>query len=197
MTSWLPLALAPLALLGFGPAAHAQIIKSDSARLVVMQGNRPIGTEDFALRTGGPAGAQEVSFVATTNGDSESLRVVVTVGARRLTIRVASASGEAAREYPSGPRTLVVDERVLSLFALVARLQTGPVTVYGPPPGGRRAATLTDAGSDRLPGIAEPLRHLVLRTGEDVVDIWLDAEGRLIRVAIPSRDLSAERVIQP
>jgi hypothetical protein len=197
MTPWLPLALVPVALVGLSPAADAQTIKSDSARLVVMQGNRPIGTEDFALRTAGPAGSQEVSFVATTNGDSESLRVVVTVRARRLTIRVASASGEAAREYPAGPRTLVVDERVMSLFALVARLQTGPVTVYGPPPGGRRSATLTDAGSDRLPGMADPLHHLVLRSGEDVVDIWLDAEGRLIRVAIPSRDLSAERVIQP
>jgi hypothetical protein len=179
-------------------AARAQTVRSDSARLVVTQAGRPIGTEDFALRIGtGSAGSPEASFVATTNGDSESLRVVVAVGARRITIRVASAAGEAAREYPGGSRSLVVDERVLSLFTLVARVDPGTVTVFGPPPGGRRSASLSEVGQDRFPGAPQPLRHLVLRSGEDVVDIWLDPQGRLIRVAIPSRELVAERVTQP
>jgi hypothetical protein len=30
-----------------------------------------------------------------------------------------------------------------------------------------------------------------------VVEIWLDAAGRLIAVEIPSRDLRAERVVRP
>jgi hypothetical protein len=190
--------LASIALVTLPAGARAQAITSDSARLVVTQGGHPIGTEDFALRLGtGSDGSPEVSFVATTNGDSESLRVVVAAGAHRITIRVASAAGEAAREYPGGSKSLVVDERVLALFALVARVDVGTVTVFGPPPGGRRTASLTDVGQDRFPGSSRPLRHLVLRSGEDVVDVWLDSQGRLIRVAIPSRDLVAERVTQP
>lgn len=174
----------------------AQTVTSDSARLVVTQGGRPIGTEDFALRTL-PGPGLQLSFVATTNTEEGSLRVLVAAGPRRLTIRVASGSGETAREYPGGPRSLVADERVLSLYALTGGLDPGPVTVFGPPPGGRRAGTLTDTGADRLPGFPTPLRHLVLRSGVDTADVWLDGAGRLVRVAIPSRGLVAERVMHP
>jgi hypothetical protein len=183
-------------LLVAGPLA-AQRPASDSARLIVTQRGAPVGSEDFAFRSGsGPEGVT-LSFVATTNGGLEPLRVAVTTGQRRLTVRVATAAGEAAREYPGGRQAVVADERVLSLYALLAHVDPGPVTVYGPPPGGRRSGTLEDAGTGPPPGGGLPLRHLTLRSGEDVVQVWLDAAGRLIMVEIPSRDLRAERVTQP
>jgi len=172
----------------------AQIPQSDSARLVVTQDGQPVGTEDFALRVGPTRdGDTLVSFVATTSG-ADPMRVAVTASARRLTVRVAAGGREAAREYPGGPAALVADERVLSLFALAAGLASGSVTVYGPPPNGRRPGSL-EAGSAALPAGGAGSRHVVLRSGDDVVNIWFDREGRLLRVEIPSRRLSAERVI--
>ena len=173
----------------------AQRPASDSARLVVMQDGAPVGTEDFAFRSGN--GEDVIRFVATTNGGSDPLRVAVTTAARRLTVRVASATGEVAREYPGGPQSVVADERVLSLYALLVLVQPGPVTVHGPPPGGRRDGTLEDGGTEAVPGGGPRARRLTLRSGEDIVRIWLDEGGRLLRVEIPSRGLSAERVIRP
>jgi hypothetical protein len=174
----------------------AQRPASDSARLIVMHRGAPVGSEDFAFRSGSGPDGPGLSFVATTNGGLEPLRVAVTAGPRRLTVRVATGAGEAAREYPGGRQAIVADERVLSLYALAAHVDSGPVVVYGPPPGGRRNGTLEDGGLGPAPG-GGPLRHLTLRSGQDVVEIWLDAAGRLIAVEIPSRDLRAERVVRP
>jgi hypothetical protein len=177
-------------------ALPAQVPQSDSARLIVTQDGLPIGTEDFALRVSQTRdGETQVSFVATTSG-AAPMRVAVTAGGRRLTVRVAAGDREAAREYPGGPAALVADERVLSLYALVAGHAPGSVTVYGPPPNGRRPGTL-EAGSSPLPSGAGEARHVVLRSGEDVVNVWYDRAGRLLRVNIPSRRLSAERVVSP
>jgi len=138
-----------------------------------------------------------VNFVATTNTGTEALRVAVTVGPTRMTIRMATPTGEIAREYPGGGRGLVADERVLSLYALLAGVAPGPVTVFGPPPGGRRSGTLEDGGTAPSQGGGPPTRRLVLRSGEDVANVWLDDAGRLVRVEVPSRRLVAERVGQP
>ncbi|MDH5196497.1 MAG: hypothetical protein OEY20_04540 [Gemmatimonadota bacterium] len=173
----------------------AQPPASDSARLVVMKDGAPVGTEDFAFRSGN--GEDAIRFVATTTGGTDPLRVAVTTTPRRLTMRVASGTGEVAREYPGGPRSVVADERVLSLYALLALVQPGPVIVHGPPPGGRRDGTLEDGGTAPMPNGGPPARRLTLRSGEDIVRVWLDGGGRLLRVEIPSRGLSAERVIRP
>jgi hypothetical protein len=177
-----------------GTPLAAQMPQADSARLVITQGGQPVGTEDFALRIGtGASGETAVSFVASTTAP-EPLRIAVTAGQRRITVRVASQDGEAAREYPGGTSALVADERVLSLYALTAGVTPGPVTVYGPPPGGRRDGRL-EIGAEPLPGGGGSARHLVLRTGEDVVNLWYDPAGRLLRVEIPSRGLAGERVV--
>jgi hypothetical protein len=190
-------ALLPLACLFAAAPLAAQRPASDSARLVVMQAGNPVGTEDFAFRSGTGGEGAALSFVATTNGGDDPLRVAVTTGPRRITVRVASGAGEAAREYPGGPQAVVADERVLSLYALLAHVDPGPVTVYGPPPGGRRTGTVEDGGTEPPPGGGPSLRRLTLRSGEDIARVWLDAGGRLMRVEIPSRNLTAERVPRP
>jgi len=186
----------PLAALGLALTVSplgAQMPGADSARLVVMQNGEPVGTEDFAFQADSGRADRVVRFVASTTAP-EPLRIAVTAGARRITVRVASRDGEAAREYPGGGSALVADERALSLYALAAAIPAGPVTVYGPPPGGRRSGTLT-AGSAPLPGGPAATRNMVLRSGEDVVNLWFDRAGRLLRVEIPSRGLAAERVV--
>lgn len=190
-------ALLPIAFLIAAAPADAQRPTSDSARLVITQAGNPLGTEDFAFRSGTGGEGAALSFVATTNGGTDPLRVAVTTGQRRITVRVASRAGEAAREYPGGAQAVVADERVLSLYALLAQVDPGPVTVYGPPPGGRRTGTLEDGGTESPVGGGPPLRRLTLRSGEDIARVWLDDGGRLMRVEIPSRKLTAERVNRP
>ncbi len=185
----LMLPLAPLSV------ATAQVAR-DSARLVVRQGARVIGSEDFSFEVITDGAGQAVTFLASADYPPQPVRrVVATAGARRVTVRVVSGEGESAREYPGSGRALLADERMLSLFALAGRLTPGAVTVYAPPPGGRRQAMLEDLGAEPVPdGSGASARHLVLRSGEDVTDIWLDAEGRLLRVVIPSRNLVADRL---
>ncbi|MDH3496142.1 MAG: hypothetical protein OER21_05225 [Gemmatimonadota bacterium] len=175
--------------------ATAQVTR-DSARLVVRQGARVIGSEEFSFEVIPDGASQAVTFLASADYPPQPMRrVVATAGARRVTVRMVSGEGESAREYPGSGRALLADERMLSLFALAGRLEPGPVTVYAPPPGGRRQATLEDRGAELLPdGNGASARHLILRSGEDITDIWLDADGRLLRVAIPSRSLVADRL---
>lgn len=187
----------PFLLLLAARALGAQPPASDSARLVVLQDGSPVGTEDFAFRTTAGADGPALSFVAATTGGPVPLRMAVTTDPRRITVRVAAGSSEAAREYPGGSRAVVADERVLSLYALLAHVDPGPVTVYGPPPGGRSSGTLQEDGTDPPTGGPARTRRLTLRSGEDVAHVWLDPDGRLVRVAIPSRSLVAERVIRP
>lgn len=181
--------------LGAPSVATAQVAR-DSARLVVRQGTRVIGGEEFSFEVVMDGDVQAVTFLASAEYPPLPIRrVVATAGARRVTVRVVTGEGESAREYPGSRRALLADERMLSLFALAGRLEPGAVTVYAPPPGGRRQATLEDQGAEPLPeGGGVTARHLVLRSGEDVTDIWLDADGRLLRVVIPSRSLVADRL---
>jgi hypothetical protein len=71
-----------------------------------------------------------------------------------------------------------------------------PLTAIFARAGRREQLTLTDSGSGPLAvrhGTAT-VRHLTLAGGaNEIVHLWLDDQGRLVRVTIPSRKLVAER----
>lgn len=171
----------------------------DSGRLVVRTAGSVVGEEEFALeieRDGDGAG--EVTLVVTGSYPADGpRRAAATFGPRRITVRIAVGGTEVAREYPRAGRALVVHDGLLGLLAMAGRLDPGPVTLITPPSGSRRDGTLEDLGMERLEAGGAQLRHLVLRGGDAVVDLWFDPAGRLVRIAVPDRGLVADRVSRP
>jgi hypothetical protein len=173
-----------------GPA-RAQQPDRDSGTLIVRQSGQIVGQEEFSLER--VSGGLNVRVTASYPPAAQN-RVIASFGPRRITVRLASDGTEVAREYRGGGRTLVVAEHALSLYAVAGGLEPGPVTLDGPASAGRGSATLEDRGREPVPGRGDTQgRRMALRAGPEQVELWYDDAGRLLRIAIPAKDLTAER----
>ncbi len=129
----------------------------------------------------------------------EPLRVLGQLGRGRFTVRTLAKSVERAREFPLRAPALVLDDSVFALYQLAAwfgRPEPVTLTAIVARAGRRETLTLIDSGTvvAVLRGRTVSLRRMLLIGGvNDVVHLWLDEHGRLVRVAIPSRHLVAER----
>ena len=111
-----------------------------------------------------------------------------------------TGASEAAREYLVGDRTVVIDDELfhqyffLALHRRAGGAATVPVlmprsNVHGP-------ARVQDAGADRLTLGARTLdatRLEVTEPGGRVRSVWVDAEGRVLRVAGAADGIVAQR----
>ena len=163
------------------------------ARADVTYGDRKVTPE---LRTG-PDGAV-VSYEVTTRsgGSTESWRGALTRG--RLNATIASGRGTSAREYIVPAGTLVLDDEIIHQhWFLVLRGRSGSMSVVVP----RRAdvqstVTMTTVGEETLQVGNHDLPATHLRAvlgGGEVHEIWVDKSGRLLKVALPARNLVAIR----
>ena len=169
---------------------------------------------DASARWAGPSGAATVltpileltsdsvpaALAFEVAGGGRTERITGQPGPGRFTLRYLLPGVERARELPSGPRVVVVDDSVLSLFLLVA-WRAGPaprtVTAILPRPASRATLTVTDLGMDATTVNRDPatLRHIRIAGGPmGTVHVWLDERGRLMRVDIPEQSLRGERL---
>jgi hypothetical protein len=173
---------------------RAQQPERDAGKLVVRQGGVIVGEEEFSVErvSGG------INLIVTASyPPAVPNRLAASFGPRRITVRLASNGTEVAREYPGGAQTIVVAEHALSLYAVAGGLAPGPVTIQGAGSPSRRSGTLEDRGREPLPQLDGSLaRRVTLRAGEEVIELWYDAAGRLMRIAIPAKDLTAERAVR-
>lgn len=126
-------------------------------------------------------------------------RILGELGRGRFTVRFVARATERAREFPTGPRTVVLDDSVFALYLFAAwRAAADPATLTAIFPRGLRrdAVQIQDLGlgSTNLNRAPTSLRHITVSGGQETVHLWLDAAGRLMKVEIPSRRLSAERL---
>jgi hypothetical protein len=123
-------------------------------------------------------------------------RILTEFGSRRITIRAISSDGESAREYPAVRRPLVADDSILSLYALPPGSGPGPVRLVAPRHRTQQDYRLANRGQETSTVVGQSLTmlHLVLTSGTDERHLWYDEEGRLMKVEIPTRDVTAERV---
>jgi hypothetical protein len=173
---------------------RAQQPERDAGKLVVRQGGVIVGEEEFSVErvSGG------INLIVTASyPPAVPNRLAASFGPRRITVRLASNGTEVAREYPGGAQTIVVAEHALSLYAVAGGLAPGPVTIQGAGSPSRRSGTLEDRGREPLPQLDGSLaRRVTLRAGEEVIELWYDSAGRLVRIAIPAKDLTAERAVR-
>ncbi len=129
----------------------------------------------------------------------EPSRVLGVLGRNRFSLRILSKDLERSREFQVRPPSAVLDDDIFAFYE-VAGWFAGPSTVQlvaiFARAGRREVLTLVESGTGpvTVKGQSIQARHLTLLGGANqLVHVWLDDTGRLIRVAIPSRKLVAER----
>ncbi|HEV8264587.1 MAG TPA: hypothetical protein VGQ06_06525 [Gemmatimonadales bacterium] len=129
----------------------------------------------------------------------EPVRILGELGRGRFTVRFVARDTERAREFPAGGRPVVLDDSVFALYLFAAwRASPGPSPVTAIVPRGLRrdAVQIQDHGlaPTTLNRAATTLRHVSVSGGPNQrVHLWLDPGGRLMKVEIPSRGVTAER----
>lgn len=129
----------------------------------------------------------------------QPVRILGELSRTRFTVRFVARATERAREFPATGRTIILDDSVFTLYLFAAWPAAGePVTLTAIVPRGlrREALQAQDHGLEATTVNRDPatLRHITLTGGANqTVHLWLDAAGRLMKVEIPARRLSAER----
>jgi hypothetical protein len=127
-------------------------------------------------------------------------RILGELGRGRFTIRLVARTAERAREFATGPRTAVLDDSVFALYVFAGwRAAAEPVAVTAIVPRSLRRETVEvrdlGVGPTTLNRDPATLRHVTVSGGANtLVHLWFDTAGRLMKVEIPSRRLTAERL---
>lgn len=126
---------------------------------------------------------------------SEVLKGVIRRG--RFSATMQTPRGENLREYVVSEGALVLDEDVFHQYYFLARGgRTGSVPVVVPHRNVQVVMRMEDRGpaSVTVGGQSLPARAYVLaEPGGADREIWVDAQGRVLKVAIPSRGIVALR----
>jgi hypothetical protein len=179
-------------------------------KLVVEQGGREIGREEFTLRQGRGRGAPGNTLLAAARYPSEnpSLRLAATLertpesalakfqldvdgpngttvilaagSGARLIIRTVARGSEAGRELPGGPDVVLLDDQVFSLYSAVADLAT---------PAGKPLTAVFPRTSRRASFVAKREagdggNTRVSLSGNISGTLVTDARGRLVRLEL-------------
>jgi hypothetical protein len=193
------------------PAGQARAQQANETKLVIEQGGREVGREDFTLTQGRGRGAPGTTlranarypannptlriaaalertpdftlakFQLDVDGPSGSTVILAAGSGARLIIRTVAKGSEAGREMPGGPDVVLLDENVSSLYLAIADLAT--------PNGKALTAVFPRAGrrasfvARRESGAAGGATRVTL-TGDIRGSLSTDAQGRLLRLEL-------------
>jgi hypothetical protein len=177
-------------------------------KLVIQQGAREIGREEFTLRQGRGRGAPGSALIAMARypADNPTLKLSATLertpehalakfqldvegpngttvilaagSGARLIIRTVAKGSEAGRELPGGPDVVLLDDQVFSLYSAVADLAT---------PAGKTLTAVFPRTARRASFVAKrESGGLVNLTGDIRGSVETDAKGLVSLVLIDS-----------
>ena len=141
---------------------------------------------------------QALSFIVTS-GPSQ-VRISGQPSRSRFTLRYVSPGVERARELPADRALVVIDDSVFTPYLLLAwRARAAPesLTAVFPRSAMRARVAIQDLGdeSTTLNRDQATLRHVLISGGPaGTVHLWLGSGGRLMKVELPERKLTAERL---
>lgn len=134
-------------------------------------------------------------------GDAE--RIAGRVVGGRFSARIVRPSGEQMREYLVSDGAVIADEGVAHHYYFLAQRVNGkdarvPLVI---PRSSRQVwadVSVTDGQSVQIGGSSVAARRLdVQPQGGHAAQVWVDAQNRVLRVAIPSSRFVAERTAAP
>ena len=119
------------------------------------------------------------------------------VGRGRVSALVKNARGESANEFVASPGALVIDDDVFHQYYFLTRQKkVGAVSVIAPRRNTQVTMRVADAGTETLSigGTAlDARRYAIADPGGMDREVWADASGRVLKVAIPSKGVVALR----
>lgn len=167
------------------------------AKATVSEGARRLAP---ALRTD-TAGSPLAYQVEVRSGTETEERLRGVFDRRRFSATITTPRGESAKEYLVADGAVILDDDVFHQYYFVAQSgRTGTIPVVVPRRNAQVMMTLARRGQETITvgGRSVPATHLTLSgPGGDVREIWTDAEGRVLRVTIPGRDVVAVRDAMP
>lgn len=163
------------------------------ARATIAYGDRRVSPVLRADSLGVPMAYQVVLKVNAT--EQETWRGLINHG--RVSARIKNARGESEKEYIVANGAFVLDEDVFHQYYFLARKRgDGSASVMIPRRNNQAVVKISSAGNDRVAVGNRELeaQHLVFaETGSAPRDVWVDDQGRVLKVTIPNRGLVALR----
>lgn len=179
---------------GSGPNA---VTIAQGRGLVQDDGGRGISS---SLELSGPE-LRPAAYQVTVQGGSPT-KIAGRVTGGRFSARIMSPSGEMMREYLASDGAVLVDEGVVHQYYFIVQRASrgGRVPMIIPQLNRQVVAVVTSTGSEPLEidGQTVSARHYTIApAGLPEREVWVDGEGRVLRVAVPSRQFVATRSALP
>jgi hypothetical protein len=148
------------------------------------------------------AGVPVRYVVEVKDGPAVDERVEGVVARGRVGAKVKNSRGESASEFVVSQGALVIDDDVFHQYYFITRRQNpvGSVSVIVPRRNAQVTMRVAAAGTEKLSIGGTPIdaRHFTIADpGGADREVWADASGRLLKVAIPSRGVVALREEPP
>lgn len=152
------------------------------------------------LQVEGPGLRPSAYQIEVTGPETQSIRGQAAGNRFRATI--VSTAGETMREYLASEGAVVLDDGVAHQHYFLAEIADGggSVPIIIPRQSRQVSASVTHAGSDdvRVGGTTVPARRLEIEpAGMPLRIVWIDREGRVLRLEIPDDGFVAERIAVP
>jgi hypothetical protein len=176
-----------------GSGADAQVIATAEIEMEVPEGRLDLRPALEALGEDMAVSAYQIKV-----SGSRQEEVYVTLGDRRFVTRIRTEQGQQEREYRAAPGTLLLDSRAAHQYYFVShRAGTNTVTVPVIVPRENRqydlGITVIGTESIRVGDVPTEARRLLLEGDGSARDLWVDSEGRVLRLAFQDESYVAVR----
>lgn len=181
-----------------GSGASAVII---AVGRVVLDGEKGPQELSSELQVAGGTLRPAAYEVRVQGASAEQIKGRVVGG--RFSAQIVSPAGEMMREYLAGDGAVVVDEGVAHQYYFLARRADGKdarMPVIIPRMSRQVVAEISHSGADKI-AIAgrsfDASKYVIRMAGQPRREVWVDSEGRVLRLEIPERNFAAQRVAAP
>jgi len=170
---------------------------------VVAQGRIILDTGEQTralLQVDGP-GLRPAAYQIEATGPAPQTIRGQTAG-NRFRAQIVSPTGETMREYLISEGAIILDDGVAHHHYFIAARAAGggPIPIIVPAQNRQVTGTVRDAGQETvdIAGQRVSARRLVFEpAGMPARTLWVDGEGRMLRLAIPDNGYTAERTALP
>lgn len=148
------------------------------------------------------AGLRLVAYDVELSG-ADARRIRASVSRGRASSRTLSAAGETMKEYLVSDGAVLLDDGVAHHYYMIGQRAAAGATstpILIPRESRQVQATLTQAGPESVQvgsGTVRARKVVVQPAGGDARTVWLDDQGRVLRVEIPARGYVAVRTAVP
>lgn len=180
-----------------GTGRNAQTIATAEVSISGPEGRHEIRPALQALGEG-----MVVSAYQTKVSGAQEEEVFITSGDGRYLLRIRSSRGEQERELRGAAGMLVLDANVAHqhyFLALLLRTGNGPHVAVVPREGRQVQVTLVESEPEtiQIGGRSAESERLELSIDQDRRELWVDSEGRVLRVSDSASGYSAVRTAIP